>query len=89
MDSEKETKGLRLAFENLVADIPGGDATDEDFYLDFQNFISHFEFEIFGVGKETDIGIHSIKARIKLDDATESPNKKEEKQGATDTNEVA
>ncbi len=57
----------------------GWDDPSEEFFNDFCAFISHFDFEIIGVGSETEIGIQSVKARIKLNDDTVSHNKKEEK----------
>ena len=89
MDSKKASispNALRNSFENLCKNNSWDDPS-EDFFNDFCAFISHFDFEIIGVGSETEIGIQSVKARIKLNDATKavSHNEKEEKQGATDT----
>lgn len=78
MDSKQQNKGLWNTFENMC-NSNGWDDPSEEFFNDFCAFISHFDFEIIGVGSETEIGIQSVKARIKLNDDTVSHNKKEEK----------
>lgn len=88
MDSKQENRLLWNAFENMCNSHGWGEPTEE-FFNDFSAFISNFEFEIIGIGSETEIGIQSVKARIKLNDDTESHNKKEEKQGVTNTEENA
>ena len=83
-------KGLRKTFENLC-NSNGWDDPSEEFFNDFCAFISHFDFEFIGTGPETEIGIQSVKARIKLNDVTKavSDSNEEEKQGANDTNKNA
>ena len=71
MDSEKEIKGLRLAFENLVSALSGSEPTEE-FFNDYCNFLSHMDFHVVGIGSETDVCITSAKAKIKLEDATDN-----------------
>jgi len=51
--------------------------------------MSNFEFDIIGIGSESEVGIHSIKARIKLNDNTRNDRNEEEIQGANETHENA
>ena len=51
--------------------------------------MSHFDFEIIGIGSKSEIGILSVKARIKLNDDTESDRNEEEYQGTNHTDEKA
>ena len=91
MDSKKVAippKGLRKSFEELCKNNSWDDPSEE-FFNDFCAFISHFDFEFIGTGPETEIGIQSAKARIKLNDDTESDRNDEEKQGANDTDKNA
>lgn len=71
MDSEKEIKGLRLAFENLVEHISGSKPTEE-FFNDYCKFLSHMDFHVVGIGSETDVCITSVKAKITLEDTTDN-----------------
>ena len=88
MDSKQENRLLWNAFENMCNSHGWGEPTEE-FFNDFCAFMSNFEFEIIGVGSTSEIGIQSVKARIKLNDDTESDSNEEEKHWAIDTNENA
>ena len=93
MDNKKaivSPKGLRKSFEDLCKN-NSWDDPNEEFFQDFVNFVSHFNWEIIGTGPETEIGIQSVKARIKLNDVTKavSDSNEEEKQGANDTDKNA
>jgi len=88
MDSKQENRLLWNAFENMCNSHGWGEPTEE-FFNDFCAFMSNFEFEIIGIGSETEIGIQSVKARIKLNDDTESDRNEEEYQGTNHTDEKA
>ncbi len=88
MDSKKASispNALRNSFENLCKNNSWDDPSEE-FFNDFCAFISHFDFQIIGIGSESEIGIQSLKARIRLDDDMQCRCNNEEKQGAINAN---
>ena len=85
MDNRQENRLVWNAFENMCNSHGWGEPTEE-FFNDFCAFMSHFDFEIIGIGSKSEIGILSVKARIAK---VVSDSNEEEKQGANDTNKNA
>ena len=85
MDSKQENRLLWNAFENMCNSHGWGEPTEE-FFNDFCAFMSNFEFEIIGIGSESEVGIQSVKARITK---VVSDSNEEEKQGSKDTDKNA
>ena len=85
MDNKQENRLLWNAFENMCNSHGWGEPTEE-FFNDFCAFISNFEFEIIGIGSESEVGIQSVKARITK---VVSDSNEEEKQGSKDTDKNA
>jgi len=85
MDSKQENRLVWNAFENMCNSHGWGKPTEE-FFNDFCAFISNFDFEVIGIGPETEVGIQSVKARISkvVSDCNE-----EEYQGANDIDDNA
>jgi len=80
MDNKKaivSPKGLRKSFEDLCKNNSWDDPTEE-FFQDYVNFVSHFDWEIIGTGPETEIGLQSVRARLKINDDTASDSHDEE-----------
>ena len=85
MDSKQENRLVWNAFENMCNSHGWGEPTEE-FFNDFCAFMSNFEFEIIGIGSESEVGIQSVKARITK---VVSDSNEEEKQGSKDTDKNA
>mgnify|MGYP006430708921 FL=1 len=85
MDSNQDNRLLWNAFENMCNSHGWGEPTEE-FFNDFCAFMSNFEFEIIGIGSESEVGIQSVKARITK---VVSDSNEEEKQGSKDTDKNA
>ena len=85
MDNRQENRLVWNAFENMCNSHGWGEPTEE-FFNDFCAFMSNFEFEIIGIGSESEVGIQSVKARITK---VVSDSNEEEKQGSKDTDKNA
>ena len=85
MDSKQENRLVWNAFENMCNSHGWGEPTEE-FFNDFCAFMSNFEFEIIGIGSESEVGIQSVKARITK---VVSDRYEEEKHGEIDTDDNA
>ena len=85
MDNKQENRLVWNAFENMCNSHGWGEPTEE-FFNDFCAFMSNFEFEIIGIGSESEVGIQSVKARITK---VVSDSNEEEKQGSKDTDKTA